>query len=60
MTVVKRMALDGTTICSTIHSPTPYTFSLFDRVMFLLGGEVVFFGETSEASDMLSNVNLAV
>ena len=50
MTVVKNMALDGTTICSTIHSPTPYTFGLFDRVLFILGGFVVFFGETSEES----------
>ena len=50
MTVVKNMALDGTTICSTIHSPTPYTFGLFDKVLFILGGFVVFFGETSEQS----------
>ena len=45
MTVVKNLVSDGTTICSTIHSPTPYTFSLFDSVLFLLAGQVVFFGE---------------
>lgn len=49
MTVVKNLVYDGTTICSTIHSPTPYCFSLFDRVLFLLRGEVVFFGERSQA-----------
>ena len=35
----------GITICSTIHSPTPYCFRLFDRMMILLRGQVVYFGE---------------
>lgn len=33
------------TICATIHSPTPATFALFSRVIILLRGKVVFFGE---------------
>lgn len=33
------------TICSTIHSPTPYCFSLFDRMLLLLRGQVVYFGQ---------------
>jgi len=45
MKVVKKMAIDGTTVCSTIHSPTSFTFSLFNQAMFLLGGKLVFFGE---------------
>ena len=40
---VRRVA--GITICSTIHSPTPYCFRLFDRMMILLRGQVVYFGQ---------------
>ena len=35
----------GMTICATIHSPTPATFALFGRVIILLRGQMVFFGD---------------
>lgn len=35
----------GMTVCATIHSPTPATFALFGRVIILLRGQMVFFGE---------------
>eukprot|EP00210_Caulerpa_lentillifera_P007354 g7030.t1 len=61
MSVVKKMASEvGTTICSTIHSPTSFTFSLFDRAMFLLGGEVVFFGEREAAVDFFKNFSTGI
>ncbi len=44
MTVVKQLVHDGTTICATIHSPSSYTFSLFDRLVMLLRGRVVYCG----------------
>jgi len=44
----------GITICSTIHSPTPYCFRLFDRMMILLRGQVVYFGQRGACSNMLS------
>ena len=31
-------------MCATIHSPTPYCFNLFDRLLLLLRGRVVYFG----------------
>ena len=34
----------GLCICCTIHSPTPRTFKLFDRLMLLVGGNLVYFG----------------
>ncbi len=41
-------ALTGTinsiTVCATIHSPSPQTFDLFDRVIILLSGRIVYFG----------------
>lgn len=50
MTVVKGLIKDGTTICATIHSPTPYAFSLFDRLIMLVRGQVVYFGERGHAN----------
>lgn len=44
MTVVKNLTKDGTTVCATIHTPTPYIYELFDMVMMLMRGETVYFG----------------
>ncbi|WPT13868.1 ABC transporter G family member 50 [Picochlorum sp. SENEW3] len=44
MSVVKSLALMGITVCATIHSPTPYAFSLFDRLLLLLRGGTAYFG----------------
>lgn len=45
MSVVKSLAIHGITVCATIHSPTPYTFQLFDRMLLLLRGGTAYFGE---------------
>ena len=50
MTVVKALVKSGITICATIHSPTPYCFNLFDTLMILLRGHVVYFGENGAAA----------
>ncbi|KAG2446852.1 hypothetical protein HYH02_008009 [Chlamydomonas schloesseri] len=44
MKVVRGLTSDGTTIAATIHSPTAATFALFDRVMLLVRGHLVYFG----------------
>ncbi|KAG2450267.1 hypothetical protein HYH02_004778 [Chlamydomonas schloesseri] len=44
MTMVKTLTSDGVTICATIHSPTSYCFSLFDSLIMLVKGRVVYFG----------------
>ena len=44
MTVVKGLAHSGITVCATIHSPTPYAFALFDRLIILLHGHVAYAG----------------
>ena len=50
MTYVKALTQTGITICATIHSPTAYTFSLFDRLLLLLRGRVVYFGPNGSAA----------
>ena len=44
MSVVKGLMKTGMTICATIHSPTPFCFRLFDRMMILLRGHMVYAG----------------
>lgn len=54
MSVIKSLAAAGITVCATIHSPTPYAFKLFDRLLLLLGGKVTYFGRNgSQAIDFL-------
>lgn len=50
MSVVKALAHEGTTICATIHSPSSFTFNLFDKLMMLVRGRVVYFGEQDETA----------
>jgi len=53
MAVVRRLAADdGTTIISTIHSPTAYAFSLFHDLLLLLGGRTVYYGRASRAAEV--------
>lgn len=49
MLVVKNLVKTGMTICATIHSPTPFAFNLFDRLMVLLGGSTVYLGRNGES-----------
>lgn len=59
MLVVKSLVKSGITICATIHSPTPFCFNLFDRMMILLGGSVVYSGHNG-APDSPSSACAAV
>ena len=60
MTVVKTLTKTGITICATIHNPTPYCFNLFDRLMILLHGRVVYSGENGVQRAFASAVRLGV
>ena len=49
MRVVKGIVVEGSmTIAATIHSPSSHCYSLFDRVLILVDGGVVFDGPTGE------------
>lgn len=50
MAVVKSVAKSGVTVCATIHSPTEYTFRLFDRLLLLVTGKVVYFGTLGKSA----------
>ena len=44
--VVLTQTLASVTVCATIHSPSPQTFALFDRLILLLRGRVAYFGDS--------------
>ena len=44
------MADGSVTIAATIHSPSSHCYSLFDRVLILVGGGVVYSGPTGEGA----------
>jgi ABC-type multidrug transport system permease subunit len=44
MSVVHALRTSGVTVCATIHSPTATAFGLFDALMMLVRGRVVYFG----------------
>ena len=50
LTYVQRLTQLGVTVCATIHSPSSYCFNLFNRMMMLVRGEVVYFGLNNEAA----------
>ncbi|KAI1713968.1 ABC-2 type transporter domain-containing protein [Ditylenchus destructor] len=52
--VMAKMCKEGRTIICTIHQPSSIIYRKFDRVMFLAGGRLAYFGEPSKAVDMLA------
>lgn len=58
MSVVKKLNTRDTTILATIHSPTAYAFSLFDRAMILCSGKLVFFGKSDKTLLTYANNSL--
>lgn len=44
MKYVKRICREGIAVCATIHSPSPTTFNLFDKLILLAGGRQCYFG----------------
>ncbi|CAD7705429.1 unnamed protein product [Ostreobium quekettii] len=47
--LVKALTSDGITICATVHSPSPCAFALFDRLVMLVRGQLVYFGDRCAA-----------
>jgi ABC-type multidrug transport system ATPase subunit len=48
MNAVRNMANQNRTVIATIHQPSPDTFSLFDKLMVLADGRVIYFGPCSD------------
>lgn len=46
MALVRQVSRTGVTVLATIHSPTECTFRLFDRLLLMIGGKIVYHGKT--------------
>lgn len=55
MTVVQNITKKNRTCISTIHQPSPEIFSLFDKLVLICNGKLIYFGEASRAKDYFSS-----
>lgn len=56
-TLINLAKNDGRTIICTIHQPRSNIFSLFDMLLLLSEGQVVYFGPASNAISYFSKLN---
>jgi len=56
MQLLRDLAAEGRTILSTIHQPNTETFELFDRLMLLARGKIIFFNQAHIAVDYFSSI----
>jgi len=57
MHTLRHLAERGRTIVTTIHQPRSNIFSLFDKLLLLSGGKIMYFGNAADAVDYFSALN---
>ena len=57
METLRELASQGRTIVQTIHQPNSDCFDMFDRLMLLARGKVIFFNEARFAVDHFAKLN---
>jgi len=57
METLKELAGKGKTIIQTIHQPNSDMFEIFDRLMLMAKGEIIFFNEAKFAVDHFAKIN---
>eukprot|EP01156_Anaeramoeba_ignava_P005935 Anaeramoba_ignava/a347346_273.p1 GENE.a347346_273~~a347346_273.p1 ORF type:complete len:732 (+),score=261.06 a347346_273:31-2226(+) len=55
--ILKDLTKEGRTIISTIHQPRQSIFELFDYLVLLSHGKLVYFGPINEIENYFSNIN---
>lgn len=56
MDAVRNISDQNRTVCATIHQPSPETFGLFDHILLMAHGMVVYFGETKDVIRFFTSV----
>ncbi|CAM9986009.1 unnamed protein product, partial [Ectocarpus sp. 12 AP-2014] len=51
---------DRRVVVASVHQPSAEMFSLFDKVLVMVGGRQAFFGSASKAADILSRPELGI
>ena len=57
METLKDLATQGRTIVQTIHQPNSDIYEMFDRLMLLAKGRVIYFNEAKYAVDYFTSIN---
>jgi ABC-type multidrug transport system ATPase subunit len=57
MSAVRNLANQNRTVICTIHQPSHQTFDLFDTLLLLAKGRVIYFGPVNEAIDYFQNIS---
>lgn len=55
MTVVKQLTKQNRTCITTIHQPSPEVFELFDKVVLLVEGRLVYYGSSKHVIDYFTS-----
>jgi ABC-type multidrug transport system ATPase subunit len=55
MCAVRNLANQNRTVITTIHQPSPQTYGLFDKLLLMANGRVVYFGAANEAISFFVN-----
>lgn len=59
VTVLKSMAMKGKTIICTIHQPSSEVYAMFDKILLMAEGRVVFLGSPVEANIFFTKLDAA-
>ena len=54
---LRDLAMSGRTVVSTIHQPNSDIFEMFDRLMLMAMGKIIYFNEARLAVDYFANIN---
>lgn len=54
--LMKEQAMKGKMIISTIHQPSSQAFNLFDKLILMSEGRIIYQGEASEATDYFKKI----
>jgi ATP-binding cassette, subfamily G (WHITE), member 2 len=58
ISLLKELAQRGCTIVTTIHQPSSQIFALFDRLMLMADGNVVYMGKAENATAYMASITL--
>lgn len=57
MSILKNLANSGRTIIQTIHQPNSDIYAMFDKLMLLAQGRVLFYNDAALAVDYFANLS---
>lgn len=60
MRILKKLAMDGRVIVSTIHQPSTLMFREMDKLMLLGKGRLLYYGESQRIVPYMENLGINV